>query len=108
MKKNLTGKRFGRLTAIEPTEEVKCRNIVWKCQCDCGNVTLVRSNSLLNGHTKSCGCLHKEQLSKRNKQSAIHKPNEVRLYKVWRTMIRRCENPNDKSYPIYGGRGINI
>jgi len=31
-----------------------------------------------------------------------------KLRKVWRAMIRRCTDPNDKSYPNYGGRGIAV
>lgn len=59
--KDLTGKKFGLLTAIEPvgyegrdgTKEYH----VWLCKCDCGNYKLVRSNYLLSGDVKSCGCL---------------------------------------------------
>ena len=29
----------------------------WKCQCDCGNITSVRTEHLSQGHIKSCGCL---------------------------------------------------
>lgn len=27
---------------------------------------------------------------------------------IWRSMIRRCTNPSDKSYEYYGGRGITV
>lgn len=58
--KNLTGEKFGRLTAIEPTErKVSNGSIVWKCLCDCGNITYVDSGSLTKGRIKSCGCLRK-------------------------------------------------
>jgi len=30
------------------------------------------------------------------------------LYNVWREMRRRCDNPNHKWYPFYGGRGISV
>ena len=55
--KDLTGQRFGKLVAMKPTEERKNGFVMWECQCDCGNVALVRSVSLLNGNTTSCGCL---------------------------------------------------
>jgi hypothetical protein len=29
-------------------------------------------------------------------------------YFVWQAMIQRCENPNNKKYPIYGGKGITV
>ena len=30
------------------------------------------------------------------------------LYGVWVNMIQRCEDPNAKKYPHYGGRGIKV
>ena len=37
----------------------KDKRIVWHCKCDCGNECDVDVNSLISGHTKSCGCFHK-------------------------------------------------
>jgi len=34
---DLTGQRFGKLVAIEPTEKRVSKSVVWKCLCDCGN-----------------------------------------------------------------------
>ena len=61
---DLTGQRFGRLTAIEPTKERKNGYIMWRCLCDCGNETEARENSLVSGNTKSVGCLRKENLER--------------------------------------------
>lgn len=56
-----SGQRFGRLIALEPTEQRSNKgNIIWKCQCDCGNIAFVRKDMLLDGKTRSCGCLKKE------------------------------------------------
>ena len=30
------------------------------------------------------------------------------LYNIWKSMKNRCNNPNDKDYPKYGGRGIDM
>ena len=61
---DITGQQFGRLLALEPIDKRKGSSIVWKCQCDCGNVTCTRGTSLRKGYTKSCGCLSKEITSK--------------------------------------------
>lgn len=61
---DLTGKKFGRLTVIEPSCLNKNRHLDWKCRCDCGNITYVPSQQLRNGRTKSCGCLQRELTSK--------------------------------------------
>lgn len=54
--KDLTGQKFGSLTVLEITNERKNRQVVWKCQCDCGNITYVVGEALRTGHTKTCGC----------------------------------------------------
>ncbi len=61
---DLTGKRFGRLTVISRAEN-KGGKTNWHCKCDCGNEKDVLAISLTRGLTKSCGCLHNEELSKR-------------------------------------------
>lgn len=55
IKKDLTGKRFGRLTAIKPVGIASNGSIMWKCRCDCGNHVSVRTAYLNCGNTKSCG-----------------------------------------------------
>ncbi|GEM_PF-425710 len=66
--KNLKGKVFGRLTAIEPTNQRKRGAIVWKCECSCGEIAYVARNNLEQGNTLSCGCLQAENVSKRNRE----------------------------------------
>lgn len=54
-KQDLTGKRFGKLTAIKPVGIGKNGSIMWKCRCDCGNQIIARGGNLNYGNTKSCG-----------------------------------------------------
>lgn len=56
---DITGKRYGRLTA---TKRAFTKNgaSIWKCKCDCGNTCYVPLGKLQSGHTASCGCLSKE------------------------------------------------
>lgn len=60
-RKDLMGQRFGRLVALErgPNIIVKSceQKSTWICRCDCGNVVQIRQRDLLNGKTRSCGCL---------------------------------------------------
>ena len=58
---DLKGKRFGRLVVEEKTNLRDGTSIVWKCRCDCGNVSYVSSKNLLHSGTSSCGCLRKER-----------------------------------------------
>lgn len=55
--KDLTGQKFGNLTAIKNTKKTKWnRSIIWECRCDCGNKTSATQNQLTNGRRISCGC----------------------------------------------------
>lgn len=61
---NLIGQRFGRLTVLEKTNQRKHGYIVWKCQCDCGNIHYAYTYLLTRGGCKSCGCLHQDTIMK--------------------------------------------
>ena len=61
---DLTGQKFGRLTVLDFYGSDKRRESIWRCQCECGNITNVLSSNLRKGYTKSCGCLQKEKAGK--------------------------------------------
>lgn len=103
--KDLTGQRFERLVVLKRSGSDKQKRAVWKCQCDCGTVCSVASSYLLNGNTRSCGCLHQEQIIARN---IVHRKTGIRLHTVWKNMKQRCYNPKNPKYPLYGGRGITV
>lgn len=61
---DLTGMKFGLLTAIEPTNKRASNcSVVWRCICDCGNPEIVEvaARQLVRGHTMSCGCRHQSK-----------------------------------------------
>lgn len=59
--KDLTGERFGRLTAIKESGRNKKGRVIWLCLCDCGNYAEASSDHLQQGYTTSCGCLSDER-----------------------------------------------
>lgn len=96
--KDLTGQKFNMLTVIG----IASRNpLYWKCRCECGNITRVRTNNLTSGQVKSCGCLHK-------RGNPIHNLSKTRLYRIYKKMIRRCYTEEEPAYQNYGGRGITV
>lgn len=107
--KDHTGERFGRLVVLSRADDYVCPNgkkhVMWLCQCDCGNKTIVDSCLLVSGHTRSCGCLYEEKLKSGNPK---HGHRYDRLYKVYHNMKNRCYNENADDYKYYGGRGISI
>lgn len=69
---DMTGERYGRLVAVSLHPErfgVEGQR-KWLCQCDCGNTALVASRQLIQGRTRSCGCLSSETTAARNKAAA--------------------------------------
>ena len=65
--KDIRGQRFGRLTAIAPTEKRDAKGfVVWNCKCDCGRELDVSYNALLYTNMKSCGC------QKRKHEESLH------------------------------------
>ena len=102
---NLLGKRFGRLVVVKQAGKAKCGNYLWLCKCDCGTEKVILASSLRSGVTQSCGCLGREQFGNRTRK---HGQSGTRLYRLWNTIITRCECTASESYKDYGGRGIKM
>lgn len=65
--KDIAGRKFGYLTALEPTGEKYRKDLVWRCICKCGREVEYPATRLLTGNTLSCGCLKREHLREVNK-----------------------------------------
>lgn len=105
-KENLIGQTFGRLTVLGEAEKKEgSKRVYWTCQCGCGNIVDIQAGSLKSGRTKSCRCFNNERIRQR---STSHGLVGTFVYYVWSAMIQRCNNPNNKSYTRYGGRGISV
>lgn len=64
---DLTGQKFNRLTVLGLGERNSSGQMQWKCKCECGNIAYATTTYLKTGHTKSCGCLKKENMLKKAK-----------------------------------------
>lgn len=70
-------------------------------KCKCGELTKAQVASVKNGRIKQCkDCSTKERTT--------HGETSTTLYKRWKSMKKRCYNPNDKSYKDYGALGITV
>lgn len=106
---DLTGQRFGRLTALDEAPPHVSRSRPhrrYTCECDCGNLVVVTVNHLRRKNTQSCGCLDREKARKRLLKHGY--AGSRGLYAVWLSMRSRCNNPQSASYKNYGGRGITV
>lgn len=90
-----------------------------RLRCDCGTEYTALLSHLCRGDIKSCGCQRSEKASERMRQLRGISPDGYRLpsangmtshplHDIWRGMLDRCENPRNKRYPRYGGRGITV
>ena len=113
---DLTGARFGRLTAHTKLPSLKPGDgFRWLCHCDCGGTAVVKARLLTykNG-TRSCGCLLAEKNRSRPVRNSTnlkhgHTARQVSPeYKTWSSMIQRCTNPKSVGFAYYGGRGIRV
>lgn len=78
---------------------------LFKCSyCHC-----LIEKSLKDGlKNKSCGCMKSKFTIKNKTKHGDGGTKKTKLYKVWRSMINRCEYKKNVDYDNYGGRGIRI
>lgn len=102
MTRDWTGHKQGMLTVLRrsPIRREKDKHIFWECLCECGKTTTI-SSAVLHEGQKSCGCLLASS-------KTTHNGSKTRLYVIYLSMIRRCENPKTKTFNLYGGRGISV
>lgn len=99
------GQRFGRWTVLRKAPMRSHWRSYWFCVCDCGTEREIRQESLQNGKSASCGCLHREISTKKlTTHGMVGSPE----YSSWESMRARIKNPNNVAYHYYGGRGLTI
>ena len=106
--KDISQQRFGRLTALHPTEERRSTQVVWECECECGRVVFAQGNTLRDGRTRSCGCLKRERMVETHTTHG-HSPSNGEFsptYRCWDGMVSRTTNPNHGHWKYYGGKGV--
>ena len=87
-----------RLTVVKLDHKDKRGKKILLCECECGNSITVRADSIISGHTISCGCLVK------TKQGLSRAPEGMAL----RNAIARCCNPEHPEFKYYGAKGISV
>ncbi len=95
---DLTGKIFGKWTVLQRVENNNRGASMWKCKCQCGNISIIPGSNLRTGRTTGyCNC-HGDALGM----------STTSIYKVWRNMKARCYYSKDREYKDYGERGIIV
>jgi len=98
------GSKYGKLTILKHLK-YENKHHIYLCKCNCGNIVKVYGCHLQSGHTKSCGCIVKEQ---NVKKLTTHGLSADPLYIIWCGIKNRCNDKNAPNYKYYGGRGISV
>lgn len=98
----MIGRKFGKLAVISFSHSD--RHMIFLCKCECGTERLCTGIDLRKNRINRCKKCS-DNFSPLNKR---HGMSLTTVYKVWASMIQRCNNKNHKAYKSYGGRGISI
>lgn len=101
---DLTGQKFGRLTAVEFVGR-RGKYRMWSCTCECGGSAVAAVGDLRFGHTRSCGCLRREINAETHRTHGLSRTPE---HIAWCGMKARCYNSSERSYRHYVARGIRV
>lgn len=112
------GEVFARLTIIDnapPYYKKKSGYPIYRVQvrCICNKILIVYEEKLRSGHTKSCGCLQKENIIKNGyKGKLIHtharKRKHTKEYRTWSHIRERCKANTGETFKNYKNRGIKV
>lgn len=102
---DVTGKRYGRLTAVRDTGKRDHGSKVWLFLCDCGNEIEIPAHRAASSKTLSCGCLQRERTGE---ASMTHGLSKSRIYKTYNNMKRRCYYKRSRDYKWYGEKGVAV
>ncbi len=103
--KDMTGSRFGNLTAINLAGRASSGDLKWNFRCDCGNEFSANGYYARSGKISSCPTC----ATKRSRAASLtHGMSRTREFSTWTDIQTRCNNPNSKYFKNYGGRGIRV
>lgn len=100
--KDLTGSRLGKWTVLH-REPNRGKAVMWKCQCECGNIAVIHGTSLKSGTSTQC-----RQCRDTYRTARKHGQTRTPLYRVW-CRIKGCtSNANHQDFKWYGAKGVKV
>lgn len=126
--KDETGKQYGRWTVLRFSHRDNSRSAFWWCRCGCGLEKAICGKELRLGRTTQCCVCQRKEMgiysSVRGHLGRIRPASVVAAtkhghcghqgsrksptYGSWMAMKQRCNNPKQRAYKNYGGRGIAV
>lgn len=97
---NLTHNRWTIIRYSHAERGPEGRNLhFWICRCRCGTEKAVLLRAVLNGTSRSCGCLNRERIT-------LHGMSGTPAHNSWAGIMRRCVW--EPEFEGYSGRGIRV
>lgn len=94
--------------AVSKDKQFYFRKRMGLFKCQCGKEFIAAIIYIRNGNIKSCGCLRDNKIQQQGFKNVKHNLRHHPLYKIWKSMLYRCENTNNNNYHNYGERGISV
>lgn len=106
---DLTGKTFGALFVVRQKGRDPWGQVLWACLCLCGATHVATGAKLRSGDVTSCGCQKPQACAEANTTHGDSARGQMTSeYRAWQNAIHRCENPRNKQFKDWGGRGIKM
>jgi hypothetical protein len=103
------GSRLGSFEVVGIHKSEFGRAAIWDCKCSkCGKVISVVASEAINGRRLQCECGNTFSSKESYDEWKFSNLDTIRLRKIYRRMLSRCYNENDRSYKLYGGAGISV
>ncbi len=102
---DISGRKFGKLTALSPTRERNTNNsVIWNCECDCGNYISIGANRLIHEGKEDCGCSFVPSVSNPEKfvspKMSKHGMYNTPTYRSWSKL---CSRTRSEEYEEWHG-----
>jgi len=102
---DLANQKFGDWTALRQEGRNSYGQYFWICRCVCGAERSVLAAPLRRGRSTGCGCAAR---AARSRRMTTHGMKNTPPWNTWMAMRKRCRDPNNIGWSIYGGRGIRV
>ncbi|WP_432717822.1 AP2 domain-containing protein [Staphylococcus equorum] len=103
---DIVGKQFNYLKVLKYVGKNKHSKKLYNCLCTkCNKEKIMLGTVVKNGYSKSCGCLQKEKIKKKQ---TTHGMSKTLIYQKWKGIKKRCYDSKAQNFKHYGGRGIKV
>ncbi len=96
---DITGQRFGKLVARDEID-MSSGSMSWICDCDCGGQSRVTLSNLRSGTTRSCGCLHRRDLTGKRFGKLVAVESTGVLTSNGVLWVCKCDCGDSKEVPV--------